>query len=113
METLSSIYRGARNSADNPMSKDEIRGINIRLLLLVQLSSLQINIAQEIEQCLRKHDAYNFKIKHNHKKIVDFIRGCGNSEFYKNLSIDQMVAMGEDADSLEDIVYRWCGLRQD
>ena len=111
LTTLSGIYHNARENSKNPMTKDEIRGINVRLLLLVQLSTLQINIAQEIEQCLRKHDAYNFKIKHNHQRLVDFVKTSGNPKFWEALNQDQIDAICEDADTLEDIVYGWAGLK--
>lgn len=112
LETLGSIYRGVRERKSNPMSKEDTRGINLRLLLLVQLSTLQGNIAWEIEQIFRKYDVFNFKIKHNHKKIVDLIKGCGNSDFWKGLTKEQIDAICDDADTLEDIVYRWCGLKE-
>lgn len=112
LTTLSGIYKDARQRKENPLSKEEIRGINIRLLLLVQLSSLQGNIAWEIEQIFRKHNMYGFNIKHNHKKIVDFIKGCGNSKFWESLTMEQIDAICSDADTLEDIVYSWCGLKE-
>lgn len=112
METLSGIYHEARTRKGNEMSNEEIRGINLRLMLLVQLSSLQINIAQEIEQCLRKHGAYNFSIKHNHKKLVDFVRNSGNKKFWETLNQEQIDAICDDADTLEDIIYRFAGLKE-
>lgn len=112
LETLGSIYKGARENKNNPISNEDIKGINLRLLLLVQLSTLQGNIAWEIEQIFRKYDMFGFKIKHNHKKIVDLIKGCGNSDFWKGLTKEQIDAICDDADTLEDIVYRWCGLKE-
>ena len=94
------------------MTSDEIKGINLRLMMLVQLSSLQINIAQEIEQCFRKHGMYEFRIKHNHKKLVDFVRKSGNSKFWETLTQEQIDAICSDADTLDDLVYRWAGLRE-
>lgn len=111
IETLSGIYAEAKNNSKNPLTKEDIKGINLRLLLLVQLSSLQSNIAFEIEQIFREHNMFSFKIKHNHKKIVDFIKGCGNSKFWETLTQDQIDAICDDADTIEDIVYRWCGLK--
>lgn len=111
LTTLSGIYRDARDRKKNPMSEDEVREINLKLLLLVQLSTMQANIAWEIEQTFRKHDVFGFNIKHNHKKIVELIKGCGNSDFWSGLTSEQIDAICSDADTLEDIVYRWCGLK--
>lgn len=111
LTTLGSIYKDAREKKDSPMTSREKWEVNMRLLLLVQLSSLQINIAWEIEQIFREHGIYNFNIKHNHKRIVELIKGCGNNAFWKDLTQEQIYAIGEDADSLEDMIYHWCGLR--
>lgn len=113
LTTLSGLYKEAQHQKKNPLSKEEIKGINIRLLLLVQLSSLQINIAQEIEQIFRRHDVFGFKIKHNHKKIVDLIKGCGNNKFWDKLNQEQIDAICNDADILEDTIYRLVGLKGD
>lgn len=111
--TLSALYKDAQKQKKNPLTNEEIKGINTRLMLLVQLSSLQMNIAWEIEQVFRKHNVYNFNIKHNHKKIVDLIRGCGNTKFWEQLNQEQMDAICDDADILEDVIYRMVGLRAD
>lgn len=111
MVTLSALYSEAQKNTKNPLSEEEIRGINVRLMLLVQLSLLQLNIAWEVEQCFRKHNVYNFNIKHNHKKIVNFIKGCGNSDFWNHLTQEQIDALLCDADTIEDVIYRLVGLR--
>lgn len=111
--TLSAIYGEAKKNTKNPLSKDEIRGINIRLMLLVHLSLLQQNMAWEIEQCFRRHGVYNFNIKHNHQKIVNFIKGCGNNDFWKNLNQEQIDALLCGDDTIEDVLYRLVGLRGD
>ena len=59
LETLGSIYKGASENKNNPISKEDTKGINLRLLLLVQLSTLQGNIAWEIEQIFRKYDMFD------------------------------------------------------
>lgn len=108
METLSEIYAQAKQT----VTQEEINQINLRLFLLVQLSSLQINIAYEIEDFFKKKGQYNLKLKHNHEKIKKFIRGCGNPNFYKNLTNEQIGALGDDADVLEKAVYEWVGLKK-
>lgn len=109
--TLSALYGEAKKNTKNPLSEEEIRGINVRLMLLVQLSLLQQNIAWEVEQCFRKHNVYNFNIKHNHKKIVNYIKGNGNSDFWNHLTQEQIDALLCDADTIEDVIYRLVGLR--
>ena len=111
--TLNGLYKDAQKNKKNPLSEDEIQGINIRLLLLVQLSLLQTNIAWEIEQVFREHDVFNFKIKHNHKKIVELIKGCGNNKFWNLLTQEQIDAILCDADTIEDTIYRMVGLKGD
>lgn len=112
LTTLSGLYKEAQQQKKNPLSEEEIKGINLRLLLLVQLSSLQLNIAWEIEQVFRQHGVFNFNIKHNHKKIVELIKGCGKSDFWKYLTQEQIDAICEDADTIEDVLYRLVGLRK-
>ena len=113
LTTLGSIYKDARERKDKPLDSDTIKGINIRLLLLVQLSLMQTNIAWEIEQIFREHDMYNFNIKHNHKKIVELIKGCGKGDFWNGLTQEQIDAILCDADTLEDVIYRAVGLVKD
>lgn len=111
--TLSGLYKDAQKNKKNPLSEEEIQGINIRLLLLVQLSLLQTNIAWEVEQIFREHDVFGFNIKHNHKKIVELIKGCGNNDFWKLLTQEQIDAILCDADTIEDVIYRLVGLKKD
>jgi hypothetical protein len=113
LTTLSGIYKEARMNKANPMTEEEIKGINIRLLLLVQLSSLQRNVAWEIEQIFKKHGMFNFRIKHNHKRIVELIKGSGNDSFWNQLTQEQIQDIGDDADTIEDVIYRLVGLRKD
>ena len=113
LTTLGSIYKDAKAKKDKPLNSDTIRDINIRLLLLVQLSLMQTNIAWEIEQIFREHDMYNFNIKHNHKKIVELIKGCGKGDFWNGLTQEQIDAILCDADTLEDVIYRAVGLVKD
>lgn len=113
LTTLSGIYKEAKMNKANPMTEEEIVGINTRLLLLVQLSSLQRNVAWEIEQIFKKHGMFNFSIKHNHKRIVELIKGSGNDSFWNQLTQKQIEDIGDDADTIEDVIYRLVGLRKD
>lgn len=113
LDRLGSIYKDAKMNKKNPMSREDIDGINRRLLLLVQLSLLQTNVAWEIEQVFRKHGVFNFNIKHNHKRIVELIKGCGGNKFWNGLTQEQIDAILCDADTIEDVVYRLVGLRKD
>lgn len=113
LDRLGSIYKDAKMNKKNPMSREDIDGINRRLLLLVQLSLLQTNVAWEIEQVFRKHGMFNFNIKHNHKRIVELIKGCGDNKFWNALTQEQIDAILCDADTIEDVIYRLVGLKKD
>ena len=106
METLAPIYRQAREK----LSEQDIVAINKRLLLLYQLSTLQLNISYEIEWMLRDKGGYNFTVKNNHKRLKSFISGNVNNEFWKNLTQEQLDVMAEDADDLESIIYKWADI---
>lgn len=106
METLAPIYKQAREK----LSEQDIVAINKRLLLLYQLSTLQLNISYEIEWMLRDKGGYNFTIKNNHKRLKSFISGNVNSGFFENLTREQLDVMAEDADELERLVYEWANI---
>ncbi len=105
--TLAHIYKEVRDK----MPEEEQRIINTELLLLVHLSSLQQNIALNIEEQFRKYSQYKMTIKHNHEKIKSLIRGTNNNEFWERLSQEQIDSIADDADDLEDIIFKWAGLK--
>ena len=95
------------------LNEDDNREINLRLMLLIQLSSLQINIAQEIEQIYNAKAKYKMTIKHNHEKLKNHIRQNTNNAFWKGLTQEQIDAICEDADTLEEIIKDWCGINRE
>ena len=93
------------------LTEDDNKEINLRLMLLIQLSSLQMNIAQEIEQIYNAKAKYKMRIKHNHEKLKNHIRQNTNNAFWKGLTQEQIDAICEDADTLEQIIYDWAGIK--
>lgn len=80
------------------------------MLLASHLSSLQLNIALEIEKMYRKNKAYSFTIKHNHEKIKKLIRENNSGVFFSRMNNDQAYAYAEDGEDFERLVYTWAGL---
>lgn len=107
METLNSIYK----QVGGQFTQDEIKQVNLRLLLLAQLSSLQINIAQEIEWMFKEKGVYKMTIKHNHEKIKNLLRNNSNKDFWNLLTEKQVDEFCNDADTLESLIYKWAGLK--
>ena len=95
------------------LNEDDNREINLRLMLLIQLSSLQMNIAQESEQIYNAKAKYKMTIKHNHEKLKNHIRQNTNNAFWKGLTQEQIDAICEDADTLEEIIKDWCGINRE
>lgn len=84
-----------------------------RLLLLVsQLSTLQMNIAKEIEQLYQQKGAYNFLIKHNHRKIISLLDENTASIFFKRINDGQALVYADNAEQLEKLVFVWAGLQK-
>ena len=92
---------------DIKFTNEEYKQVNIRLLLLMQLSTLQINISQEIEEILRDKSMYRMQIKHTHKKIRSLIRENMNNGCFRLFTSEQLDVIMEDADSLEAMVKQW------
>ena len=105
------LQQALREDVCMHLNEDENREINLRLLLLIQLSSLQMNIAQEIEQIYNAKAKYKMTIKHNHEKLKNHIRQNTNNAFWKGLTQEQIDAICEDADTLEQIIYDWAGIK--
>ena len=98
--------------ANRKLSPEEIESVNKRFLLIGYLSTIQQNIATEIEGILNKNGVYRMQIKHNHKKIVDLIKSNTNDDFYATLNDKQIEDLVEDYDALEKIVFDWAGIKQ-
>lgn len=95
---------------DAIFSEEDKTRRNILLLLASHLSSLQLNIALEIEQIYRKNNVYGFTIKHNHEKIKKMIRDNNSGVFFSRMNNDQAYAYAEDGEDFERLVYTWAGL---
>lgn len=80
------------------------------LLLTYHLSTLQINVALEIEQLYRKHGHYRFEIKHNHEKIKKLLRQNHAGDYYSDISQEGLDKLGEDAELFERMTYSWLGI---
>lgn len=91
-------------------SEEELRQHNILLLLLSQLSTLQGNIAKEIENLYNKKGIFSMGIKHNHKKIQSLIKNNAAPEFFRRMNMEQAEDYAEDSERLERIIYQWAGL---
>lgn len=102
--TLTELYKKLE------WSEEELRQHNILLLLLSQLSTLQGNIAKEIEDLYNKKGIYTMALKHNHKKIKDLIKNNAAPEFFRRMNMEQAEDYAEDSEKLERIVYQWAGL---
>ena len=96
---------------NNDWTDEEILHRNTLLLLMNQLSTLQINIAAELEQIYKDHKVYNFAIKHNHKNIKKLLAENTSNTFFKRMNREQELLYGDDAEVLERIIYQWAGLK--
>ena len=98
--------------ANDRLTEEDRRAINTRFLLIAHLSTLQTNIAKEIEQILNNRGAYRMTIKHNHSKLVKLINdNKGSDSFYQTLDDKQMQDCSDDYDHLEELVYDWANIK--
>lgn len=89
------------------LTSEDIRHININLLLLLQLNSLCLNLANEIRDIYQTRGEYKLNIKHYHKQIKDLIMRNSNGRCWEALTLEQIAVIGEDADDLEELVLAW------
>lgn len=89
------------------LTSEDIRHININLLLLLQLNSLCLNLANEIRDIYQTRGEYKLNIKHYHKQIKDLIMRNYNGRCWEALTLEQIAVIGEDADDLEELVLAW------
>lgn len=106
-ETLQDIIKTDKSLK---LTSEDYLAINKRLLLLVQLSTLQSNIALEIEQIYNSKSAYKMTVKHNHERLKTLLRQNMNSQFWETLTQEQIDVTEQDADTLEALVYEWAKL---
>lgn len=83
---------------------------NMLLLLASHLSTLQSNIAKEIELLYKDKGEYRMTIKHNHEKIKKLIKENTSNVFFSRLNDGQGLSYSDDAEMLERLVYTWAGL---
>lgn len=105
METLKNSLHNAQ------LTEEEKEEINKRLLVMLQLSSLQQNLASEIEWKLAEKCKYKLTIKHNHERIKSLIRQNISSGFWGILTPKQTDVICQDADDIERIVKQWAGIK--
>ena len=89
------------------LTSDEVRKINLNMLLMVQLSTFQLNLAREIEKIYTQKGMYKLNIKHNYNKIINLIREHANGKFWEKFTPEQIDVIGEDADHLEELIMAW------
>lgn len=89
--------------------EDQLRRATL-LVLAYHLSTLQINVAFDIEQLYRKHKFYSFNIKHNHEKIKKLLRKNHAGDYYSDISEEGLEKLATDAEIFEMMVYAWVGL---
>ena len=111
MKEEMTLQRALREDVKLKLTEEDIKNINIRLLLLIQLSSLQMNIAQEIEWIYNAKAQYKMTIKHNHEKLKKHIRQNTDNAFWEGLTEEQINVICKDADTLEQTVYKWAGIK--
>jgi|GEM_PF-5689078 len=97
---------------DMEWTQQEMLRRNTLLLLASQLSTLQMNIARDIEELYKSKGVYGFSIKHNHRKIISLLKENTTSVFFKRMNDEQALIYGDDAESLERVVYAWAGLEK-
>lgn len=70
METLHDVMasKGVR------FTPEEKKDLNIRLLLLAQLSTLQENVCSDVERIFKEHGFYRFEIKHSPSRLRNWSR---------------------------------------
>lgn len=106
--TLHEIYKEAKRE----MTNEDIMGVNKRLLLLMQLSALQLNILGEIEHIFRKSGNFKFGVKHSHRKIIALVKSNGDTKaFFQSLGVDAIDMVVEDAEEIEKMLYEWGGIK--
>lgn len=91
-------------------TEEEMDHRNLLLLLASQLSTLQTNIAKEIEQMYKNKGWYTFEVKHNHKRILQLLKDNTSNDFFKRMNRECELAYSGDAESLERVVYSWAGI---
>ena len=89
------------------LTAEDVRHINLNLLLLLQLNSLCLNLVNEIRDIYKERGEYKLNIKHYHKQIKDLILQNYNGRCWEKFTLEQIEVIGEDADSLEELVLAW------
>ena len=93
-------------------TKEELHRKKTIELLICQISTLQSNLAQELEGIYKDHGFYNYSIKKNHKRIQELVKENVNQQFYRGLTDEQGQIFSNNAEDLERLVYVWAGLAQ-
>lgn len=92
------------------LTDDEIRGINVRLLLMYHLSTMLINFSTEIESVMNRQGVFKMTIKHHHKKIRSLVRDSIDLAVHKKLTEKEVEDLCEDYDELEKLVKVFGGI---
>ena len=105
MDTMYDVIK----SNNIEFTQEDREDLNRRLLLLVQLGTLQSNVCAEIEAIFKRYGFYRFEIKHNQKRIRSLV-SKGFRDFFDMITQKQIDEFCDDADDLERIVKKWAGI---
>lgn len=95
------------------LTSEDIRHINMNLLLIIQLNSLSLNLTNEICQIYSSKGKFKLQIKHFYKQIKDLIMRNNNGKAWEKMTLEQLEVIGEDADRLEELVLAWANNEMD
>lgn len=89
------------------LTKEDLKKINLNLLLIMQLNSLSLNLTNEICSIYASKGEFRLQIKNFYKQIKNLIMRNTNSDVWNKFTMEQIEVIGEDADRLEDLVMSW------
>ncbi len=101
------MHRTLNDVPRTGLTPEDIKHINLNLLLIMQLNSLSLNLTNEICSIYASKGEFRLQIKNFYKQIKNLIMRNNNSEAWNNFTIEQIAIIGEDADRLEDLVLSW------
>lgn len=96
-----------KEEMDIQSSEEKNERIRHKLMLVHMLSNVQCNLMNDIKEILQEGNDYRFDIKHNHKKIMAFIRETAMPKFFDKISAEATDLYMDDYEELERMIYDW------
>lgn len=105
--------KSALKACESKLSPKDLRGVNVRLLIMYHLATIMYNMCVEIEVILNKQNLFRMSIKQEFNKIKSLIKNSVDLSISRKFTDVENEDAIEDYDALEKMVKEYGGIYEE